>query len=248
MSKKQAHVEEVHVHDPAKEPSAETDEAAKEKTAAKAETHQVNPFPLDAPGPKPKAEVGEEFYTFGEMVLGEEGTHDFVIHNACQTVRRPSGFYGHLMDGELAPSASLSSGARSLLADYDALRDSATRKLGNGAAPEEQFAVGLHAAPVLSQVALTAADREAGPLLFPSGQLDADHVKFVDPNIVATNYDLIGQGKYTAAVLQTPQADAEFSFKVAVRVAEGVTVPKENYLPTPMLDKSNVGQYPRPQF
>jgi ribose transport system substrate-binding protein len=80
------------------------------------------------------------------------------------------------------------------------------------------------------------------------GQLDADHIKFVDPNIVATNYDLIGQGKYTAAVLQTPQADAEFSFKVAVRVAEGVTVPKENYLPTPMLDKSNVAQYPRPQF
>ena len=36
-----------------------------------------------------------------------------------------------------------------------------------------------------------------------AGQLDADHIKFVDPNIVATNYDLIGQGKYTAAVLQT---------------------------------------------
>jgi ribose transport system substrate-binding protein len=81
-----------------------------------------------------------------------------------------------------------------------------------------------------------------------AGQLDADHIKFVDPNIVATNYDLIGQGKYTAAVLQTPQDDAEFSFKVAVRVAEGISVPKENYLPTPMLDKSNVSKYPRPQF
>jgi ribose transport system substrate-binding protein len=81
-----------------------------------------------------------------------------------------------------------------------------------------------------------------------AGQLDAKHVKFVDPNIVATNYDLIKQGEYTAAVLQTPQADAEFSFKVAVRVAEGVTVPKENYLPTPMLDMHNVSDYPRPGF
>lgn len=81
-----------------------------------------------------------------------------------------------------------------------------------------------------------------------AGQLDADHVKFADPNIVATNYDLIKQGKYTAAVLQTPQDDAEFSLKVAVKVAEGIEVPKDNYLPTPMLTKDNVDQYPRPGF
>jgi ribose transport system substrate-binding protein len=81
-----------------------------------------------------------------------------------------------------------------------------------------------------------------------AGQVEADHVKFVDPNIVATNYDLIKQGKYTAAVLQTPQDDAEFSLKVAVKVAEGIDVPKENYLPTPMLTKDNVSQYPRPGF
>lgn len=81
-----------------------------------------------------------------------------------------------------------------------------------------------------------------------AGQLDANHIKFVDPNIVATNYDLIGQGKYTAAVLQTPQDDAEFSLKVAVKVAEGIDVPKENYLPTPMLTKDNYAQYPRPGF
>lgn len=81
-----------------------------------------------------------------------------------------------------------------------------------------------------------------------AGQLDADSIKFVDPNIVATNYDLIKEGKYTAAVLQTPQDDAEFSFKVAIRVAAGIEVPKENYLPTPMLDITNVADYPRPGF
>lgn len=81
-----------------------------------------------------------------------------------------------------------------------------------------------------------------------AGQLDAKHVKFVDPNIVATNYDLIKTGDYDAAVLQTPQDDAEFSFKVAVKVAEGVAVDKKNYLPTPMLTIKNVGDYPRPGF
>jgi ribose transport system substrate-binding protein len=81
-----------------------------------------------------------------------------------------------------------------------------------------------------------------------AGELEPDHIKFVDPNIVATNYDLIKEGKYTAAVLQTPQADAEFSFRVAVKVAEGIPVPKENYLPTPMLAKDNVSDYSRPGF
>jgi ribose transport system substrate-binding protein len=81
-----------------------------------------------------------------------------------------------------------------------------------------------------------------------AGALDASHIKFADPNIVATNYDLIKDGKYTAAVLQTPQDDAEFSFRVAVKVAEGIAVDKENYLPTPMLTKENVDQFPRPGF
>lgn len=82
-----------------------------------------------------------------------------------------------------------------------------------------------------------------------AGTLDAaKDVKYVDPNIVATNYDLIKEGKYTAAVLQTPQADAEFSFQVAIRVAAGIPVEKINYLPTPMLTKDNVSEYPRSGF
>jgi ribose transport system substrate-binding protein len=82
-----------------------------------------------------------------------------------------------------------------------------------------------------------------------AGTLDASKdIKYVDPNIVATNYDLIKEGKYTAAVLQTPQADAEFSFRVAIRVAAGIPVAKSNFLPTPMLAKDNVSQYERPGF
>src|SRR5262249_26696380 len=40
---------------------------------------------------------------------------DFVLHNACQTVRRPAGFYRHLMQGELGSLELLPEGARTLL-------------------------------------------------------------------------------------------------------------------------------------
>jgi NAD(P)-dependent dehydrogenase (short-subunit alcohol dehydrogenase family) len=112
---------------------------------------------------------------FARHLTATEQRLDFVLHNACQTVRRPSGFYQHLMDAELAPTAKLPPSTRNLLADYEALRESAVRRLGTGRdATNQEFEVGLHAAPLLSQVALTASDREAGPLLFPAGQLDAD--------------------------------------------------------------------------
>ncbi len=79
-----------------------------------------------------------------------------------------------------------------------------------------------------------------------AGTLDADHIKFSDPNGVATTYDLVKQGKYAATVLQLPQDDAEFSFKIAIQVAEGITVPRYSYLPTPVATPQNVDQYPRP--
>ncbi|HKP62421.1 MAG TPA: SDR family oxidoreductase, partial [Polyangiales bacterium] len=103
---------------------------------------------------------------------------DFVIHNACQTVRRPSGFYRHLLDAELDESGQ-SAAVRGLLADYEALRAKQPHVLGAGSASLQPAAagtapIGLHAAPELSQLALLAEDRERGPQLFPDGQLDAD--------------------------------------------------------------------------
>ncbi|HKU40546.1 MAG TPA: SDR family oxidoreductase [Polyangiales bacterium] len=106
---------------------------------------------------------------------------DFVVHNACQTVRRPSGWYRHLMDAELAPHAELPAAVSGMLSEYEALRGnlppgllaeagrSAQPLAAHGAAP-----VGLHAAPELSQLALLAEDLERGPQLFPEGRLDAD--------------------------------------------------------------------------
>src|SRR5690606_20225140 len=44
---------------------------------------------------------------FCQHLLETEPRLDHILHNACQTVRRPSGFYSHLMEAERAPLASL---------------------------------------------------------------------------------------------------------------------------------------------
>ncbi|GJM22778.1 MAG: oxidoreductase [Planctomycetota bacterium] len=49
---------------------------------------------------------------------------DVILNNACQTVRRPPGFYQHLMDAEDLPYAELPAATRSVLSDYEALRAS----------------------------------------------------------------------------------------------------------------------------
>jgi NAD(P)-dependent dehydrogenase (short-subunit alcohol dehydrogenase family) len=110
---------------------------------------------------------------FALAISRGESRLDFMLHNACQTVRRPSGFYRHLMDGELGSLARLPEPAALLVRDYEAMRADAQHELGDGttrAAP----AVGLAAPAALSQVALTSADLEAGAELFPVGVLDAD--------------------------------------------------------------------------
>jgi ribose transport system substrate-binding protein len=81
-----------------------------------------------------------------------------------------------------------------------------------------------------------------------AGSIDDGHIKFADPNGVATTYDLVTEGKYAATVLQLPEEDAEFSFKVAIQVAAGIPVERYNYLPTPVATPENASQYPRPSL
>ncbi len=89
---------------------------------------------------------------------------DFIINNACQTVRRPPGFYEHMMARERSSLESLPESARSLLGAYDGLR-------GYHLLPE---AAGLAHAAELSQVALLPEELAAQKDLFPEGKLDQD--------------------------------------------------------------------------
>ncbi|MFO0685725.1 MAG: SDR family oxidoreductase [Sandaracinus sp.] len=88
---------------------------------------------------------------------------DFILNNACQTVRRPPGFYRHLVDAELAPP---SKELAPLLALNDELHaKSALARQGTG---------GIVSPVALSQVALLPEELREDLSLFPAGELDAD--------------------------------------------------------------------------
>jgi len=94
---------------------------------------------------------------------------DFIVNNACQTVRRPPDFYTHMMEGERAALDEMPETARKLVGAYDGLRHDK---------PQEPSAIALregvtHAAE-LSQVPLLAEDLLGQKHLFPEGRLDQD--------------------------------------------------------------------------
>jgi NAD(P)-dependent dehydrogenase (short-subunit alcohol dehydrogenase family) len=113
---------------------------------------------------------------------------DFIINNACQTVRRPAGFYDHLMAAELegeqmSPAelalvghvGEVSAGGEGSADDVD--KDDkllAGELLADGGMAVSAPSSSTASSAALSQVELLAEDSERGNHLFPRGQLDAD--------------------------------------------------------------------------
>ena len=102
---------------------------------------------------------------------------DFILNNACQTVRRPPGFYGHLMADERKLASELPAAAGPLLESYEALR----RKGGLLESTDSTLPVqvgsslaGIQRAAELSQIPLAPGDTDNGEELFPTGKLDGD--------------------------------------------------------------------------
>ncbi|MEM7245200.1 MAG: SDR family oxidoreductase [Acidobacteriota bacterium] len=110
-----------------------------------------------------------------DRLVATEGRLDFLLNNACQTVRRPPDFYRHLMEAERTTHAALPEPAQQLLSEHEALaedlRDGHALVATGDAAPNLP---GLAASAELSQLALTEDDLDGPPTLFPAGQLDAD--------------------------------------------------------------------------
>ncbi|MEX0891339.1 MAG: SDR family oxidoreductase [Gemmatimonadota bacterium] len=112
---------------------------------------------------------------------------DYVINNACQTVRRPPAFYQHMMAAEEAAVETLPETARRLLGGYENLRgrellpvpgtlgESAPMAIAPGlrAAAHPELAGLTHAAE-LSQAPLLPDDHLVEHELFPTGRLDQD--------------------------------------------------------------------------
>jgi NAD(P)-dependent dehydrogenase (short-subunit alcohol dehydrogenase family) len=107
---------------------------------------------------------------------------DFIVNNACQTVRRPPDFYEHMMEGERASLRELAPRARKLLGAYEGLRgyhmlpEADGHTLAPPALDHRRLSevAGLTHAAQLSQVALLPEERRAQKDLFPEGRLDQD--------------------------------------------------------------------------
>ncbi len=132
---------------------------------------------------------------FCKELLTTRSRLDFIVNNACQTVRRPPDFYAHMMAGEAAALSEMPQHVRALLGAYEGLRgyhmlpeaegsaaggtgaataDAATRELADHLVD----ASGLTHAARLSQVPLLPEELRTassdGPSLFPAGRLDQD--------------------------------------------------------------------------
>ena len=141
--------------------------------------------------------------TFCRELLHARPRLDFIVNNACQTVRRPPGFYAHMMEGETAAAHEMPEALQKLLGAYEGLRayrmlpenaggiDAAdgsgrigaagpARPSSAGARQRDRVAetlseiAGLTHAAQLSQVRLLPEELRAQRDLFPEGQLDQD--------------------------------------------------------------------------
>ncbi len=117
---------------------------------------------------------------FCRHLLSTRSRLDFIINNACQTVRRPPDFYAHMMEGEHGPLNDMPEEARKLLGAYEGLRgyhilpEGAPGALTSALLPGVSQVPGLTHAAALSQVPMLPEETAAQKALFPEGKLDQD--------------------------------------------------------------------------
>ncbi len=107
---------------------------------------------------------------------------DYLLNNACQTVRRPPAFYRHMIEAERA--IALPAHTAPLLASWESAR--ATRR-----------AVGLAAAAELSLMPVVPGDELEDLALFPRDRLDAD----------LQQVDLRGRNSWRLTLAEVPTAE-----------------------------------------
>jgi NAD(P)-dependent dehydrogenase (short-subunit alcohol dehydrogenase family) len=121
---------------------------------------------------------------FCKHLLTTHNRLDFIVNNACQTVRRPPDFYAHMMESENGSLHDLPPEVRPLLGAYEGLRGyhilpEAKKTEANGENKDSSLPLlssvkNLMHAAALSQVPLLPEELEAQKGLFPEGKLDQD--------------------------------------------------------------------------
>jgi NAD(P)-dependent dehydrogenase (short-subunit alcohol dehydrogenase family) len=103
---------------------------------------------------------------------------DYILNNACQTVRRPAGFFQHLLKREAEPMGALPVELRSILTGHDELVRSlaGSRDAGNAvlAHPEHSPGEGVVHSAALSQRRYLDEDYHGGETLYPENRFDED--------------------------------------------------------------------------
>jgi NAD(P)-dependent dehydrogenase (short-subunit alcohol dehydrogenase family) len=113
---------------------------------------------------------------FCQELLATRSRLDFIVNNACQTVRRPPDFYAHMMEGERVATNDMPEALRRLVGHYEGLRDAQLLPASDATslAHPGMDAPGLSRAAELSQLPLLPEELLAQQHLFPEGRLDQD--------------------------------------------------------------------------
>jgi NAD(P)-dependent dehydrogenase (short-subunit alcohol dehydrogenase family) len=122
---------------------------------------------------------------FARYVEGRFDRLDVLVNNACQTVRRPPGFYAHLLENESRPASDFPEEIRALLESHGKL---ASALDGGPSLPKGPVVdgtglmawhggrggIGITSSSDLSQVRYAYDDATRRSDLFPDGRVDAD--------------------------------------------------------------------------
>ncbi|MCB0347352.1 MAG: SDR family oxidoreductase [Bdellovibrionales bacterium] len=116
---------------------------------------------------------------FARYLQQKLGRLDILINNAAQTVRRPPGFYAHLMPSENLPHSELPEGARHILRQHEDCKKSLNAFATDTAALPVSWnrqapAMGIYSSASLSQIPYSYDQSLSVKEVFPDGKLDAD--------------------------------------------------------------------------
>ena len=120
---------------------------------------------------------------FASYIASKYDRLDIIMNNAAQTVRRPPGFYTHLMENELADISDLDEKAQALLKNHEAFKSELISMTPRDLSDEEALPVvwhgkgpgiGIRASAELSQIPYSYDESLEAQEVFPEGKLDAD--------------------------------------------------------------------------
>jgi len=161
---------------------------------------------------------------------------DILINNAAQTVRRPPGFYGHLIPGEMTKMEDLPLNVQMLLRPFEECKKQLISSSQKDIVTEPGFlitwtgkvpGIGLRASARLSQVPYVYDHAVESEKVFPQGKLDAD-LQQVDLRI--TNSWRLRLGEIpTSEMLEIQLVNAVAPFVLCNKLS-------------PLMKKDNTGQ------